>query len=82
MRGFDEDLQREIRRLAEHEGISLNRAVLRLLRKGAGLAGARGLSDVVGADLDHLAGTWSEEDERAYTETQEDFESIDPELWS
>ena len=37
VRGLDEELSERVRRLAEHEHISLNQAALRLLRKGAGL---------------------------------------------
>ena len=38
VRGFDAELADSIRRLARQERISLNQAVLRLLRRGAGLA--------------------------------------------
>ena len=83
VRGFDEQLEREIRRVAEREGLSLNQAILKLLRRGAGLAGEPPRrTDVVGSSLDHLAGTWSEDDVRALAEVESDFERIDPELWS
>ena len=38
VRGFDDELSSAIQGLAQREGISLNKAALRLLRKGAGLA--------------------------------------------
>ena len=38
IRGFDEDLERAIRQLARRDGISLNRAALKLLRRGRGPA--------------------------------------------
>ena len=37
IRGLDDDLVKQIRHLADQEGISLNRVVLTLLRRGAGL---------------------------------------------
>ena len=37
IRGFDENLERAIRQLARRDGISLNRAILKLHRRGAGL---------------------------------------------
>ena len=37
VRGFDDELSDRLRGLARREGISLNQAALRLLRKGAGL---------------------------------------------
>ena len=36
--GFDDELSAAVRRLAKREGISLNQAALKLLRKGAGLS--------------------------------------------
>ena len=42
IRGFDEDLDRAIRQLARRDGISLNRAALKLLRRGAGLPDGQG----------------------------------------
>ena len=56
-------------------------AVLRLLRRGAGLDGVRPSRDAVGPSLDHLAGTWSEDEAREFDEVQKDFERVDPELW-
>lgn len=60
VRGFDDDLNVHLRSLAQREGISLNQAALRLLRKGAGLAETSARPDIVGASLDHLIGTWTQ----------------------
>ena len=38
VRGFDDALSARLSQLAEREGISLSKAALRLMRKGAGLA--------------------------------------------
>jgi hypothetical protein len=59
VRVVDEQLEARIRDLAEREGLSLNQAVLRLLRKGAGLE-ERPRQDAVGSSLDALIGSWSE----------------------
>ena len=48
LRGIDEELASCIRRLATQEGISLNRAVLQLLRAGAGLGQPTQTADRVG----------------------------------
>ena len=58
IRGFDEELAIRIRRLANREGLSLNQAVLKLLRRGAGIGQGKGAADTVGSSLDHLIGTW------------------------
>ena len=57
MRGFDHELAEHIRKLAQRERISLNQAVLRLLRRGAGLAAEQGKIGTVGSSLDHFIGS-------------------------
>jgi hypothetical protein len=79
LRGLPPRLQREIRELARRDGISLNKAALRLLEKGAGL-GARS-EDCIGSSLDALIGTWSEEEADALIESIKSCEQIDSELW-
>lgn len=80
IRGFDEELARKIHRLARREGLSLNQAVLKLLRKGAGLE-AKEEVDIVGSSLDHLIGTWSAEEAEAIERAVADFEEIDESMW-
>ncbi len=83
IRGFDEKLEAEIRRLADRERLSLNQAVIRLLRRGAGLEEEESHSlGRIGTSLDHLAGTWSQDEARAVAEVEADFERIEPELWA
>jgi hypothetical protein len=60
LRGFDPDLERALRRVAKEEGVSLNQAALRLLRKGAGLSGA--VPHPIGSGLDAFLGTLTAED--------------------
>lgn len=81
IRGFDRDLENAIKGLAGREGISLNRAALRLMRQGAGIGPDAQFSDRIGDRLDHLMGTWSEEEEREFIEAVEEFERIDEDLW-
>jgi hypothetical protein len=78
---FDEPLEREIDRLAAREGLSRNQAVVRLLRRGAGLVDEGASADEIGASLDHLSGTWSADEARAMAELEEDFERLEPDLW-
>ena len=56
VRGFDEQLSASVRRLSKREGISLDQASLKLLRKGAGLSDDRGGADTIGPALDHMIG--------------------------
>ena len=81
LRGFDEELATRIRGAARERGVSLNRAALALLRRGAGLGPPGDRGDVVGTSLDHLAGTWTERDEREMQEALRGTEVIDREMW-
>ena len=81
IRGFDEELERRVRQLASREGISLNRAVLRLLRRGAGLGESNDKPEIVGDSLDHLIGTWTAEEAAEMDRVLEDFSRIDEEMW-
>jgi hypothetical protein len=78
---FGAELSRRIQSLAQAEGVSLNQAALRLLRRGAGLAQDGPGKDRVGGALDTLAGTWTPEEERQFLKTQEPFRAIDESMW-
>lgn len=81
LRGFDKALERRLREEARAGGLSLNRAAIRLLRRGAGLddeTPARG----VGASLDHLIGTWSAADADALADATAVFERVDKDFWT
>ena len=80
VRGLDPRVERAIHEMARAEGISLNRAALRLLEKGAGLSPARP-SDCIGSSLDHLIGTWTVAEAEALLASIESCEQVDPELW-
>ena len=81
VRGFDKELARRLRETARRHGVSLNRAALLLMRKGAGLDGPGGRANVVGDALDHLAGTWSETEAQEFQRAIGVFEVVDRELW-
>ena len=80
VRGLGDDLIGVIRRLANRDGTSLNRAAVKLLRRGAGLeAGPR--ADTVGSSLDHLIGTWSDVEADEMERALKHFETIDEAMW-
>lgn len=81
VRGFDDELSSAIQRLAKREGISLNKAALRLLRKGAGLADGAAGRDKVGSSLDHLIRVWTPEEADELDAALKEFDKIDEELW-
>ncbi len=79
LRGFDDELAKYIQDLAQREGISLNRAVMRLIRRGADLD--HGEANVVGSSLDHLMGTWSTDEADRIDRALKDFSHIDEAMW-
>jgi hypothetical protein len=82
LRGLDERLRARLEQLARNEGISLNKAALRLLRKGAGLDRPGTAGDSLGAALDEFVGSWSAEQERVLADAVAVFEQVDEGLWS
>ena len=81
VRGFDKDLERRLRDVAKTRGVSLNQAVLILLREGAGLEMPRRRSNTVGDSLDGLIGSWSKAEESGFLQAISVLEEIDPSLW-
>lgn len=81
IRGFDEELERRLKNLARKERISLNRAALTLLRRGAGLVDVKAAPRIIGSALDDFMGDWSEQEERELLAAVEPMEQIDEEMW-
>ncbi len=82
IRGFDDELNETIRQLAEREGISLNRAAVKLLKKGAGMMDGKEGGSKVGSSLDWFIGSMSrEEADELETVIEEEFEKIDESMW-
>ena len=80
LRSLEPRLAEEIRKVAREEGISLNKATLKLLRRGAGLQERR-TPNVVGHSLDHLIGTWDEADAQHFLRAIRSCERIDRSFW-
>ena len=82
VRGFDDALSSKVSQLAEREGISLSKAALKLMRKGAGLTEGDPMPrKPIGHALDHLAGTWTREEFDEFTKAVEVFETVDEAAW-
>jgi hypothetical protein len=81
LRGFDKELERQIRLLARRERISLNRAALTLLRRGAGVMDAPDAAGTVGPALDSFVGRWSARDGRRLLDSIAACGAVDRELW-
>lgn len=81
VRGFDKELSKRLRETARREHISLNRAALVLLRRGAGLLQKKDDRVCVGDSLDKFIGSWSKRDESALLRGIAACEAVDEEIW-
>ena len=79
LRNLDPRVEREIRRVARRERISLNKAAARLLEKGVGIA--KRSEDCIGASLDRFIGTWNEKEAAEFLESIAGCEQVDAEFW-
>jgi len=66
-------LKKEAKRLR----MSVNALVLKMLEQGSSLFHEK----FVYHDLDHLAGSWSSNEEKAFKKDTKSFEKIDKEMW-
>ena len=84
VRNLPPDVSELVRRKAKEEDLSLNKAVIRLLKERIELA--KGPSRAkeepsVYHDLDHLAGTWTDEEADEFDRSLKEQRRIDAELW-
>jgi hypothetical protein len=77
IRNIDAEVHTRLRKRSLAEGISMNQLVLRILE--ASLLPA--MPKKVYHDLDHLYGSWSEEECREFARNQKPFNKVDRELW-
>ncbi|KAA3655694.1 MAG: antitoxin [Chloroflexi bacterium] len=82
VRGVGRKLHDALKLEANRRGVSVNRVVLALLREALGLSMKQEDSDETFHDLDHLAGTWTDEDAETFMKGVEDQRKIDEALWS
>jgi hypothetical protein len=81
VRGFDPMLEKKIREIARTRGISLNRAAICLMQKGAGFTESGKSANVVGDSLDRIIGKWSKEEADAFLQGISPLEKIDRSFW-
>ena len=77
VRGVSPELNRHLRAEATRQGWSLNRTVLELLTRAAGLT----TGPAEHTDLDELFGVWSEGEALAFERNLERMRQVDEALW-
>jgi len=79
LRGIDDRIAEALKEKATSEGISVNALTLKLLRETLGIEKKKRV--VTYNDLDHLAGTWSEQDAVEFEQVTAVFEKVDEDMW-
>jgi hypothetical protein len=81
VRNLPPAVAKAVREKAKREKLSLNKAIVKLLEEATGHGQTKVAKPVVHHDLDHLAGTWSEEEYQQFMESLREQRQIDPEMW-
>ena len=80
LRNLPPDVARTVQQRAKQKKTSVNKAVIELLEESAG--GKEKNNDPVRYhDLDHLVGTWTNEEADAFDNIVRSFRTLDPDLW-
>lgn len=80
LRGFDPELEKRLRELAERDHLSLNKAALKLMRRGAGLETMPGNHRPIGDRLKRFSGRMSPTDARQIDQAVQQAREQDREL--
>jgi len=80
LRNLPPELTQIIRRKADEQHASINKVVISLLEKSAGVRTKKS-EKVLYHDLDALAGSWSREEAAAFNKAMAKQRIVDPELW-
>jgi len=80
IRGLSLELEQAIKEISLKEGISLNKAALKLMAKGANLH-RDAEHRKIGRDLDHLFGTWPKAEAKRFLDAIRSCEQIDEDFW-
>lgn len=79
IRNVPDGVAHAIRKKAETEGTSLNKAVIGLLEQGLNSSGKRAKKPR--RDLSRFAGTWTKEEADEFDKVLGELRRIDPEVW-
>ena len=81
LRGIPEEIERMIKKEAEREGLSFNKAFISLLERATGLKAKERKKKILYHDLDHLSGIWAKDEAETFQRSLAFQRLIDEELW-
>lgn len=77
VRDIPAEVMAQLKREAKRLHTSVNALVLKMIERGLGFTAEKSTYH----DLDHLANSWSVEEEKMFLENTQSFEQIDKDLW-
>ena len=80
IRGLDNETLEKLKHDAHTQGTSINRRIIELLQEQMGTV-QKHQRQRIHHDLDKLAGTWSDQDAKEFSEAIVPFSEIDETLW-
>lgn len=81
LRNLPPEIAKTIRKKAQKEGVSINKAVIKLLEEGMGPRNKAKGGKPLYHDLDDLAGSWTQEEASEFDRALAEQRAIDTELW-
>ena len=82
VRNLPPGVAKAVKEKARKEGLSLNKAIVRLLEEATGEGSTKRAKPALHHDLDHLFGVWSQEEADEFDASLKEQRSfIDPEMW-
>jgi hypothetical protein len=81
LRGIPAEIERMVKREAEREGLSLNKAFISFLERTTGTKKKTQKRSSLHHDLDHLFGIWTKKEAEEFTKHVDFQRTIDEDLW-
>lgn len=79
LRGIDGELEQMLKSESENSGTSMNATIIKILREMFGLTEKKYRAEY--HDLDHLAGTWTKDNQIEFEKNTLSFSKIDKDMW-
>ena len=80
LRGIESGVMALLKKEAKKQNISINLLILQILEMNVGYSYK--IKRPTYHDLDKLAGTWTDKDEKEFKKNTEYFEKVDEDMWS
>lgn len=81
LRDVPDEIAKLIEKKSRKDNLSLNKTIISLLERGAGVMSAKKSARPLYHDLDHLCGVWSKKEDKEFKNNLKRQRKIDEDLW-